>query len=69
MTAKREKERRKGAACSTQGVWDKQHKRFIATSALAHERERERERERDKEKEKGGIECGVREVCQVGNGL
>ncbi len=42
MTAKREKERGKVAACSTQGVCDKQHKRFIATSALAHERERER---------------------------
>jgi hypothetical protein len=48
-----------------QGVWDKQQKCFIATSALAHERERQR----DKEKEKGAIECGVREVCKVGNGL
>lgn len=63
MTTKREKERGRGAACSTQGVWDKQHKPFIATSALAHERDRERE------KEKGAIDCGVREVCKVGNGL
>jgi hypothetical protein len=30
---------------------------------------RKRGRERHKEKEKGAIECGVREVCKVGNGL
>jgi hypothetical protein len=32
-------------------------------------KERETHTHTNKEKEKGAIECGVREVCKVGNGL
>jgi len=48
--------------------WEKERGRGVmyGTNSISP---RKRGRETHKENEKGAIECGVREVCKVGNGL